>query len=114
MNSGMVRLVQVPQRCIVLSLGTLVLMSGTFCFILEKSWMLKLGPTEKTPMYICLAVALSFAIVFSLVEIINLCYAVWVASKDGGGSGRSIGEGYYAGETPKYCTNNWQYSTKYT
>ena len=48
------------QRCVVLSLGTLVLMSGTFCFILEKSWMLKLGPTEKTPMYICLAVALSF------------------------------------------------------
>ena len=87
------------QRCIVLSLGTLVLMSGTFCFILEKSWMLKLGPTEKTPMYICLAVALSFAIVFSLVELINFCYAVWVASKDGGGSGRSIGEGYYAGET---------------
>ena len=83
------------QRCVVLSLGTLVLMSGTFCFILEKSWMLKLGPTEKTPMYICLAVALSFAIVFSLVELINFCYAIRIASKDGNRSGGENTGVYY-------------------
>ena len=63
------------QRYIVLAFGTLVLMSGTFCFILEKSWMIKLGPAEKVPMYISLSVALSFAYVFSIVEILNYCHA---------------------------------------
>jgi hypothetical protein len=82
------------QRCVVLSLGTLVLMSGTFCFILEKSWMLKLGPTEKTPMYICLAVALSFAIIFSLVELINFCYALRVASKENNMGNRGGEDGF--------------------
>jgi hypothetical protein len=64
------------QRYVVLAFGTLVLMSGTFCFILEKSWMLKLGPAEKIPMYVCLGVALSFAYVFSMIEIVNMCHSL--------------------------------------
>ena len=96
------------QRCIVLSLGTLVLMSGTFCFILEKSDVETWADGENTYVHM-FSCGFIFCNCFSLVELINFCYAVWVASKDGGGSGRSIGEGYYAGA--KYCTNNWQYST---
>ena len=69
------------QRYIVLAFGTLVLISGTFCFILEKNWMMKLGPAEKVPMYISLSVALSFAYVFSIVEILVIAMLLDISAR---------------------------------
>mgnify|MGYP004369653157 CR=1 FL=1 len=59
-------------RVLVLAFSTLVLFSGVSCFLLEKDWFLRISPAAKIPMYISLGTSLSFAVTFTLVDLLNV------------------------------------------
>mmetsp|Transcript_38735 Transcript_38735/g.95313 ORF Transcript_38735/g.95313 Transcript_38735/m.95313 type:complete len:232 (+) Transcript_38735:182-877(+) len=48
-----------------------VLVSGLFCFLLKKDWLVSLSPDVKLPMYSMLGTSLCFALTFSVVDILN-------------------------------------------
>lgn len=49
----------------------LICFSGFLCFILEKNWFVGLSATTKIPLYTVLGVSVAFALVFSLVDLVN-------------------------------------------
>lgn len=59
-------------RVLVLGFSSLVLFSGVSCFLLEKDWFMRISPAAKVPMYVSLGISLSFAVTFTLVDLINV------------------------------------------
>jgi len=51
--------------------ASLICFSGFLCFILEKNWFVGLSPTTKVPLYTILGVSVAFALVFSIVDLVN-------------------------------------------
>lgn len=51
--------------------ATLILVSGFLCFILEKNWFVGLSWIAKIPLYTVLGISVTFALVFSVVDLIN-------------------------------------------
>ena len=49
----------------------LILVSGFLCFILEKNWFVGFSWIAKIPLYTVLGVSVTFALVFSVVDLIN-------------------------------------------
>lgn len=49
----------------------LICFSGLLCFILEKNWFVGLSPTMKVPLYTILGISVAFALVFSVVDLVN-------------------------------------------
>ena len=60
------------MRLLVLAFSGLVLLSAVSCFVLEKDWFRTIPPNAKVPLYMSLGVSLSFAVTFSLVDLLNL------------------------------------------
>ena len=51
--------------------ASLILVSGFLCFILEKNWFVGLSWIAKIPLYTVLGISVTFALVFSVVDLIN-------------------------------------------
>lgn len=51
--------------------ASLILVSGFLCFLLEKNWFVGLSWTTKVPLYTILGVSVAFALVFSVVDLVN-------------------------------------------
>lgn len=51
--------------------ASLILLSGFLCFLLEKNWFVGLSWTTKVPLYTILGVSVAFALVFSVVDLVN-------------------------------------------
>eukprot|EP00744_Colponema_vietnamica_P007451 GILI01010725.1.p1 GENE.GILI01010725.1~~GILI01010725.1.p1 ORF type:complete len:252 (+),score=74.27 GILI01010725.1:155-910(+) len=51
--------------------GLLVIASGVLCFVLEKDWCTSLSSTAKVPLYSLLGISISFALTFSIVDLLN-------------------------------------------
>ncbi|KAF4724596.1 hypothetical protein FOZ63_007442, partial [Perkinsus olseni] len=51
--------------------ASLIVVSGFLCFILEKNWFVGMSPVLKIPLYSILGVSVSFALTFSVVDMIN-------------------------------------------
>ncbi len=51
--------------------ASLILVSGFLCFVLEKNWFVGLSWIAKIPLYTVLGIAVTFALVFSVVDLIN-------------------------------------------
>ena len=49
----------------------LICFSGFLCFILEKNWFVGLSSTMKIPLYTILGISVAFALVFSIVDLVN-------------------------------------------
>jgi MFS family permease len=49
----------------------LILFSGFLCFILEKNWFVGLSWVSKIPLYTILGISVAFALVFSVVDLVN-------------------------------------------
>ena len=49
----------------------LICFSGLLCFVLEKNWFVGLSVTAKIPLYTILGISVAFALVFSLVDLVN-------------------------------------------
>ncbi len=49
----------------------LICFSGLLCFILEKNWFVGLSATMKVPLYTILGISVAFALVFSVVDLVN-------------------------------------------
>jgi hypothetical protein len=62
-----------PKPCVLISFAVLVLFSGFLCFILEKNWFVKIHYTWKIPLYSILGIAVTFALLFSIIDLINYC-----------------------------------------
>lgn len=62
-----------PKPCLLLTFSALVLLSGILCFILEENWFIRMSPSWKVPMYSILGVAVCFALLFSIIDLINYC-----------------------------------------
>lgn len=57
-------------------LGTfsgMILLSGLMCFMLEEAWFRRMHPSFKIPVYSLLGVSVCFALLFSLIDVINYC-----------------------------------------
>ncbi len=62
-----------PRPCLLVCFSSLVLVSGLLCFILEKNWFVNMSPGLKVPLYSILGVAVCFALLFSIIDLINYC-----------------------------------------
>lgn len=51
--------------------AVLIIVSGVLCFLLERNWFVGLSRLAKLPIYVLLGVSVSFALMFSLVDLIN-------------------------------------------
>jgi hypothetical protein len=71
-------------RVLMLAFSSLVFVSGASCFVLEKDWCHSLSPRAKVPLYVALAVSLSFAVAFSLVDLLNLYSDCSMLTRSGG------------------------------
>mmetsp|Transcript_18063 Transcript_18063/g.45237 ORF Transcript_18063/g.45237 Transcript_18063/m.45237 type:complete len:251 (+) Transcript_18063:402-1154(+) len=49
----------------------LIILSGVLCFMLEKDWYFKLSPLTKVPLYSILGISVSFALTFSVIDLVN-------------------------------------------
>jgi len=58
-------------RWLVFLFSSLVFASGLCCFVVEKNWIRGLGPGFKLPIYTLLGTSLSFALSFSVVDLLN-------------------------------------------
>jgi len=58
-------------RYMVFIFSCMVFTSGICCFLLEKGWLLRMDRWVKLPMYTLLGTSLSFALTFSLLDLIN-------------------------------------------
>jgi uncharacterized membrane protein YfcA len=58
-------------RWIVFLFSSMVLASGFSCFLVERDWIRGLGPGFKLPLYTILGTSLSFALSFSVVDLLN-------------------------------------------
>eukprot|EP01067_Filipodium_phascolosomae_P006433 Filipodium_phascolosomae@DN4694_c0_g1_i1.p1 len=59
------------RRLQLMLFAMLIILSGFLCFILEKNWCVGLSSLTKIPLYTLLGVSVSFALVFSIVDLIN-------------------------------------------
>ncbi|KAF7459073.1 putative membrane protein [Cryptosporidium felis] len=59
------------KRGFLLTFAGLIIFSGFICFVLESDWFLGISPFIRVPIYTVLGLSISFAIAFSLVDILN-------------------------------------------
>ncbi|GAW83531.1 hypothetical protein, conserved [Plasmodium gonderi] len=52
-------------------LAGLIVFSGILCLFFERSWLFSLSPLSKVPIYCVLGISISFALTFSLIDLIN-------------------------------------------
>eukprot|EP01006_Ploeotia_vitrea_P062257 TRINITY_DN809_c0_g1_i1.p2 TRINITY_DN809_c0_g1~~TRINITY_DN809_c0_g1_i1.p2 ORF type:complete len:258 (-),score=130.22 TRINITY_DN809_c0_g1_i1:84-791(-) len=62
-----------PKPWLLIAFSGLVLMSGLLCFVLEKNWFMSMAPGWKVPLYSMLGIAVTFALLFSIIDLINYC-----------------------------------------
>lgn len=62
-----------PRPALLAGFAILVITSGLLCFILEEDWFVRLSPMTKLPVYTLLGVSICFALLFSLIDVINYC-----------------------------------------
>jgi len=65
-----------PKPCLLATFSILVMFSGLVCFMLEADWFTSLAPGYKVPLYAILGVSLCFALLFSIIDLINYCTGV--------------------------------------
>eukprot|EP00455_Lapot_gusevi_P020193 TRINITY_DN2145_c0_g1_i2.p2 TRINITY_DN2145_c0_g1~~TRINITY_DN2145_c0_g1_i2.p2 ORF type:complete len:237 (+),score=59.26 TRINITY_DN2145_c0_g1_i2:74-784(+) len=66
-----------PKPYVLVSFALLVLFSGILCFVLEKNWFSSIGAGAKIPLYSILGVSVTFALLFSIIDLLNYCCASW-------------------------------------
>ncbi|CAD7926904.1 unnamed protein product [Amoebophrya sp. A25] len=49
----------------------LVIVSGILCFMLERDWYFRMSPFTKVPLYSILGISVSFALTFSVIDLVN-------------------------------------------
>jgi hypothetical protein len=59
-----------------------VLVSGLLCFVLEKNWFINMSPGLKVPLYSILGVAVCFALLFSIIDLLNYCCGMCQANNE--------------------------------
>lgn len=64
-----------PRKQQLALFAALVLASGLLCLLLRRNWFLGLHPLLKVPAYTALGVSVAFALAFSLVDVVNCCFA---------------------------------------
>jgi len=62
-----------PKPCVLITFAVLVMFSGLLCFVLERHWFVKMHYLYKVPVYSVLGVAVCFALLFSIIDLINYC-----------------------------------------
>lgn len=60
--------------------AALIVLSGVLCFVLEKNWFVGLHTLAKVPLYMVLGISVSFALTFSLVDLVNYLMGFFQAS----------------------------------
>jgi len=65
-----------PKPWLLAGFSVLVLLSGCVCFVLEAQWFTSLSPGAKVPLYSVLGVSLCFALLFSIIDLMNYCTGV--------------------------------------
>jgi len=62
-----------PKPHLLMAFSVMVLFSGFLCFVLERNWFRRMSPGLKVPLYSILGVSVSFALLFSVIDLINYC-----------------------------------------
>jgi len=65
-----------PKPYILTALSLMVMFSGVLCFLLEKDWFIGLNKLVKVPLYSILGISVCFALLFSVIDLINYCTSV--------------------------------------
>jgi len=62
-----------PKPYLLMGFSMMVMLSGLLCFILEKDWFIRMSPSLKVPLYSMLGISVCFALLFSVIDLINYC-----------------------------------------
>jgi len=65
-----------PKPCILTTLSLLVMFSGILCFMVDKTWFTELSAVVKIPLYSILGISVCFALLFSVIDLINYCTSI--------------------------------------
>lgn len=60
-----------PKPFLLHLFSAMVLFTGLLCFVLNKAWFIAMSPTTKIPLYSLLGISICFALLFSLVDLLN-------------------------------------------
>uniref|UniRef100_A0A7S2XBQ2 Transmembrane protein n=1 Tax=Lotharella oceanica TaxID=641309 RepID=A0A7S2XBQ2_9EUKA len=63
-----------PRPILLGSFSGLVMLAGLLCFFLESNWVVSLSRGAKVPLYSILGIAVTFALLFSIIDLVNYCY----------------------------------------
>eukprot|EP00472_Partenskyella_glossopodia_P005587 CAMPEP_0197527090 /NCGR_PEP_ID=MMETSP1318-20131121/20297_1 /TAXON_ID=552666 /ORGANISM="Partenskyella glossopodia, Strain RCC365" /LENGTH=248 /DNA_ID=CAMNT_0043081559 /DNA_START=6 /DNA_END=752 /DNA_ORIENTATION=+ len=63
-----------PRPVLLGTFSALVMMAGLLCFVLESDWVINMSRGAKVPLYTILGIAVTFALLFSIVDLVNFCY----------------------------------------
>ncbi|KAK6590458.1 hypothetical protein RS030_152319 [Cryptosporidium xiaoi] len=61
----------INKRKFLLIFSCLITLSGLICFLLENDWFIGTSPIVRVPVYTLLGLSVSFALAFSLVDVVN-------------------------------------------
>jgi len=62
------------SNSLLLCFGLMIILSGLFSFMVDKTWFASLSPVAKIPMYSLIGISISFALTFAFVDCINFYY----------------------------------------
>jgi len=69
-----------PRPILLGSFSALVMIAGLLCFFLESNWVVSLSRGAKVPLYSILGIAVTFALLFSIIDLVNYCYGSFSVS----------------------------------
>jgi hypothetical protein len=74
--------IEETRRQIMIGFGSLVVLAGVLCLVLEKYWFTELSPAFKVPLYAVVGVAVCFALSVAFVDTVNLCAGLICTNAD--------------------------------
>jgi len=69
-----------PRPILLGSFSGIVMLAGILCFFLESEWVVNMSRGAKVPLYSVLGIAVTFALLFSIIDIVNYCYGSFGAA----------------------------------
>eukprot|EP00466_Bigelowiella_natans_P017008 jgi/Bigna1/146993/aug1.126_g21701 len=69
-----------PRPILLGTFSAMVMFSGILCFVLESNWVVNMSRGAKVPLYSILGIAVTFALLFSIIDLVNYCYGSFGAT----------------------------------
>ncbi|GAB5353825.1 hypothetical protein AAMO2058_000067200 [Amorphochlora amoebiformis] len=69
-----------PRPILLGTYSSLVMLAGLLCFALESNWVINMSASAKVPLYSILGIAVTFALLFSIIDLVNFCHGSCIST----------------------------------